>query len=57
MKKVTFHFTAEKTLVSGLIRFRTAGLSGNQGDICWDSDYIYVCISTNTWKRANISTW
>jgi len=30
---------------------------GNGGDWCWDSDYIYVCISSNTWKRVAISTW
>jgi hypothetical protein len=30
---------------------------GNAGDICWDSDYIYVCVAANTWKRAAISTW
>jgi len=31
--------------------------TGNAGDICWDSSYIYVCVATNTWKRATISTW
>ena len=31
--------------------------TGNTGDICWDGDYIYVCIAPNTWKRAAISTW
>ena len=30
---------------------------GNQGDICWDSNYIYVCVSSNTWVRATLSTW
>lgn len=31
--------------------------AGTTGQIVWDSDYIYVCIGTDTWKRANISTW
>ena len=31
--------------------------SGSAGQIVWDSDYIYICIATNTWKRANIATW
>jgi len=35
----------------------TAGAAGTTGDICWDSDYIYVCVATNTWKRTAISTW
>ena len=31
--------------------------TGTQGEICWDSNSIYVCVSTNTWKRASLSTW
>jgi hypothetical protein len=30
---------------------------GTVGQVAWDSDYIYICTATNTWKRANISTW
>lgn len=35
----------------------TAGAAGNQGEIAWDADYIYVCVATNTWKRVAIATW
>ena len=35
----------------------TAGSSGVTGTVTWDSDYIYVCVGTNTWKRVAISTW
>lgn len=35
----------------------TASSAGNQGDIQWDSSYVYVCVATNTWKRTAISTW
>jgi len=35
----------------------SAGANGTAGEICWDSEYIYVCIDTNTWKRVAISTW
>lgn len=35
----------------------TASSPGNAGDIAWDSDYIYVCVDTNTWKRSAIATW
>jgi hypothetical protein len=35
----------------------TAGATGNQGEIAWDADYIYICVATNTWKRVAISTW
>jgi hypothetical protein len=30
---------------------------GVAGSIRVDNDYIYVCIATNTWKRAAIDTW
>ena len=48
---------------SDILRLRTAktpatsGASGNQGDICWDSGYLYVCIATNTWQRVATATW
>ena len=35
----------------------SASAAGTAGMICWDSDYIYVCVDTNTWKRVAISTW
>ncbi len=35
----------------------TAGAAGNAGDICWDSGFIYICTSTNTWKKVAIATW
>ena len=55
--------TATLDVNSNIIRLRTAktpasaGGAGNAGDICWDADYIYVCVATNTWKRAAIATW
>lgn len=30
---------------------------GTTGDIAWDTNYIYVCVNTNTWKRSSITTW
>lgn len=30
---------------------------GNQGDICWDTNYLYVCIATNSWKRVALTTF
>ena len=55
--------TAAADINSDILRLRTAQTpesasdDGNQGDICWDSSYIYICVATNTWKRAAISTW
>ena len=31
--------------------------TGYRGAIAYDSDYFYVCVATNTWKRVALSTW
>jgi hypothetical protein len=30
---------------------------GYQGEICYDTNYIYVCIAENTWKRCQLNSW
>ena len=35
----------------------TASSAGVVGDIRYDSSYVYICIATDTWKRAAIATW
>lgn len=35
----------------------TAAATGTAGQIAWDTNYIYVCVATDTWKRVAISTW
>jgi len=55
--------TAVLDVLGNTFRLRTARTpasataTGNQGDICWDSGYLYVCVATNTWKRASLSSW
>lgn len=55
--------TCALDIASDKIRLRTAktpasaSAAGNTGDWCWDSDFIYVCIATNTWKKVPIQTW
>lgn len=45
------------------IRIRTsktpasASATGTQGEVAWDSSFVYVCTATDTWKRAAIATW
>lgn len=31
--------------------------TGVTGYVAIDTDYIYVCVDTNTWKRAALTTW
>lgn len=35
----------------------SASDTGTLGEIRFTSDYIFVCVATNTWKRTAISTW
>lgn len=31
--------------------------TGLVGEMCWNADYVYVCVAENTWKRAALATW
>lgn len=35
----------------------SASATGTVGDIAYDSNYIYICTATNTWKRTALTTW
>jgi hypothetical protein len=35
----------------------TASSFGVVGDMAWDSNYIYLCVASSTWKRVALSTW
>ena len=45
------------------IRIRTANTPasatalGAPGEIRWDANYIYICISTDTWRRISHASW
>ena len=34
-----------------------ASATGLTGEIRFTTDYIYVCVATNTWKRSPLTTW
>jgi hypothetical protein len=36
---------------------KSSTATGQTGQIAWDSDYIYICVGTNKWKRTSLSTW
>jgi hypothetical protein len=51
------HFVSD---VSGITVNRTPtniNDSGNPGDMCYDSDYFYICISEDNWRRIPHSSW
>jgi len=53
----TLATTGDKISVQTAKTPASAGASGTAGDIAWDTNYVYVCVATNTWKRAALSTW
>lgn len=46
----TLRITTEKTPAS-------ATATGTKGDMCWDANYLYICIAANTWRRIAHATW
>ncbi|MGI9555777.1 MAG: hypothetical protein ACR2M9_02870 [Cyanophyceae cyanobacterium] len=44
-------------IINGAAAPATASSSGNEGSIAWDTNYFYVCIEDDVWKRAALSTW
>lgn len=48
---------------SNNMRIRTAKTPASasdtcdQGEIAWDTGFVYVCTATNTWKRSALATW
>lgn len=35
----------------------TSTSTGTKGTVVWDSGFIYVCVATNTWRRASLNSW
>lgn len=45
------------TVDQGLLPPNSAGAYGVAGSMAFDSSYIYICVASNTWKRAALSSW
>ena len=35
----------------------SSGATGATGEAALDSDWLYICVGTNTWKRTAITSW
>lgn len=35
----------------------SASDTGTAGELAWDSGFLYICVSSNTWKRVAVATW
>jgi len=63
--KKDYQFSQEQT--AGTIYFKapvitgtapsSSSSSGVKGQIAWDSNYLYVCVDTNTWKRVGLNNF
>lgn len=58
----TFNKATSQTTFGGPVILAThtpssASDTGVAGQLAWDANFIYVCVTTNTWKRVAISTW
>jgi hypothetical protein len=55
--------TASLDITGDTIRIRntrtpaSASAAGNAGDICYDTQYLYVCIANNAWSRVALNPW
>ena len=46
----TFRMATQRTPAS-------ASAAGYVGEFCFDSNYLYYCVATDTWKRTLLTTW
>jgi len=53
----TGRYLSVSKLITGSAAPSASNSTGTTGTITFDSNYIYVCTATNTWKRASLSTW
>jgi len=55
-KVATTAFVAANAMLKGTVP-ATPTSTGVAGTIAYDSDFIYICTATNTWRRVAIATW
>ena len=46
-----------QTAGAGISPPATSGATGAAGQTSYDSNYFYVCVGTNNWKRVALSSW
>ncbi len=49
--------TGKKLILTGSRTITNATDAGTAGEVCWDADYLYVCVGVDTWKRTALTTW
>lgn len=54
---VKLHITGDTIRLDTARTPASSSASGSTGEITWDAGFVYVCVGTNTWKRAGLTTW
>ena len=55
--------TASGQLIAGQLRVTTTTApssytySGTKGEIAYDTNYVYICVADNSWRRAPLAIW
>jgi len=55
--KGRFRLGSDESGGTGPVIPATSSASGNTGDIAWSTDFLYICVEGDTWKRATLSTF
>ena len=48
---------ADETLLKWVTAPATATSAGTAGQIAYDANYFYVCVSTDVWRRTVMASW
>lgn len=56
VRTVNFSTFAANLVLSNTVPANSSA-NGLAGTIARDTDYLYVCVSNNTWKRVTLNTW
>lgn len=54
---LTLGASSNALIVSNSQTPASASASGTTGTVCWDANFVYVCVAPNTWKRSALATW
>jgi hypothetical protein len=56
VRTVNANIFAANLVISNTVPANSSS-SGLVGSIARDTNYIYVCVANNTWKRAGLDSW
>jgi hypothetical protein len=55
-RQVPFATVSANIVISNTVPANSTS-NGTVSTFCYDSNYLYVCVANNTWKRTALTTW